>query len=116
MTSPPLDYFEDLCNYLDKNGIGHRISGSSLKLKYMTTRIGNESTQTGETTKVQIEVLRVTDTKSCVKFSFRNAASKVDKSCVGSIAHFMEVRDSAELRMFCDTTYAEDVVETTTQL
>ena len=34
MSSSPLDYFDDLCNYLDKAGVAYRISGSSLKLKY----------------------------------------------------------------------------------
>ena len=34
MTSQPLDYFDDLVEYLHQQGIVYRISGSSLRLKF----------------------------------------------------------------------------------
>ena len=37
MSSQPLEYFDDLTEYLYKNKDEYRISGSSLRLKFITT-------------------------------------------------------------------------------
>lgn len=54
---------------------------------------------------VAIEVLRVSDQKHCVKFSYRSIASKRDVTNVSAINHFINFRSIPTLKMFCDATY-----------
>ena len=110
MTSQPLDYFDDLVDTLHKKQIEYRISGSSLRLKF-ETRFGPtpaEESKEGKPVKVNIQVLKVNDDKHCVKFSYRDPATKRDISGPDAIKHFMSLRDCTELRMFCDTTFEGD--------
>lgn len=101
MSSAPVDYFDDLNSFLNAKGVQHRVSGSTMKTKYMA-RLSDETE-----VEVQIEVLRVSDSKNCTKFNFRDPATKVDINSAASIQHFMEVRDAQELRMFCDMTFED---------
>ncbi len=49
MTSDPLDYFEDLVNFLQKNNVQYRISDDKLKLKYETQVASSNAASTEET-------------------------------------------------------------------
>ena len=114
MTSSPLDYFDDLVEFLNKKEIPYRISGSNLKLAF-TTQIGAASAGAEESkeaevreVKCDIQVLKVNDNKSCVKFSYKDPVKKVDLNTSPDIInHFMSIRNEESLRMFCDTTYDE---------
>lgn len=60
--------------------------------------------------KVDIQILSVSENKSCVKFSYKDSSTKVDVSNNRDIInHFMGIRDAEELRMFCDSTFEEEV-------
>ena len=48
MTSSPLDYFEDLVNYLTAQQIDYRISGENLRLKFNTTIAADDPDADGE--------------------------------------------------------------------
>lgn len=51
-------------------------------------------------------MLKVSDNKSCVKFSYVDPTSKVDLNKSSEvIQHFLSFRDAEQLRMFVDTTY-----------
>ena len=88
MTSQPLDYFNDLIEYLTRSGINYAISSSSLRVKF-NHRIGVRSpaaeeesksateNQAGQDLKVDIQILMVNDNKSCVKFTYKDASTKV---------------------------------------
>ena len=84
MTSQPLDYFDDLIEYLSKKQVDYFISSSSLRVKF-NHRIGGTSQAAaeeskaaeGKDVKVDIQILKVNDNKSCVKFTYKDAASKV---------------------------------------
>lgn len=113
MSSQPLDYFDDLVEYLHTQNVAYRISGSSLRLKFETqmgARAETEETkaQEGRPVKVDIQVLRVNDYKCCAKFSYKDPSTKIDVNEQSeAISHFMSVRDAPSLRMFCDTTFNE---------
>lgn len=120
MTSQPLDYFDDLTEYLYKNQADYRISGSTLRLKFTTTiappaspeAAGSEEEKkeapNGRMVKVDVQVLKVNDNKHCVKFSYKDPEKKLDlQASPDLVRHFMGIRDSKELRMFCDTTFDE---------
>jgi len=49
MTSDPLDYFEDLVKFLQKNNILYRISGEKLRLKFETQVATSKAASTEET-------------------------------------------------------------------
>ena len=101
MSEQPLDFFEELVNnYLEKKEVEYRISGYSLKVKYVT-RLDEKDVR------VIIQVLSVNETKWCVKFTYRDVTTKQDIRGNSPILHFMSVRDDAHLRMFNDTTYDE---------
>ena len=114
MTSSPLDYFDDLVEFLNKKNTPYNISGSNLKLNF-TSQIGTAASGAEESkeaevrdVKCQITVLKVNDNKSCVKFSYKDPATKVDLNTSPDIInHFMSIRNEESLRMFCDTTYDE---------
>lgn len=82
MTSQPLDYFDDLVEYLHKQGIAYRISGSTLRLKFETSvnppAQAEESKEAPPATnfKVDIQVLKVNENKSCVKFTYKDPVTK----------------------------------------
>ena len=116
MTSQPLDYFDDLVDQLSKQNIAYRISGSNLRLKFTHKIGGNPAGAEGEESKtsegrdmnVDIQILHVSDNKHCVKFSYKDPATKVDISNNPDIInHFMSIRDNTALAMFNDTTYDE---------
>ena len=119
MTSSPLDYFDDLTGYLDTKGAAYRISGSTVRLKYTTSIAPQTQAPATEEenkaeappsreVKVDVQVLKVNDHKSCVKFSYKDPNTKLDlPASPDLVRHFMQIRDSKELRMFCDTTFDE---------
>ena len=115
MKSQPLDYFEDLVTYLNTKQIAHRISDSKLKLKFNTqlARAAASEEQKGDDTRevaVGIEVLKVDDNKHCVKFSYKDPATRLNLSTSRDIIqHFMAIRDAQELGFFCDTTFDEEL-------
>lgn len=47
MTSPPLDYFDDLVSYLGEQNVAYRISGSTLRLKF-NLKLGAEAASSEE--------------------------------------------------------------------
>lgn len=107
MTSEPLDYFDDLVNFLGKSKVDYHISGSTLRLKFETSFAAppTEESKEDKKCKVDIQVLKVNENKNCVKFSYRDLATKLDISGAQTIRHFLSIRDCEELRMFCDTTF-----------
>ena len=114
MTSQPLDYFDDLVEYLSKKSIAYHISGSNLRLNFEQRIGGNtegaeESKQDeGKNVKVDIQILKVDDNKHCVKFSYKDPQTKIGVSNnLDILNHFKSIRDDETLRMFCDTTYEE---------
>lgn len=115
MTSQPLDYFDDLVEYLHSQNVVYRISGCNLRLKFETQLAaaaaadGEESKEAeGRSVKVDIQILKVNDSKCCVKFSYKDPSSKgYLNEQSEAISHFMSVRDAPSLRMFCDTTFDE---------
>lgn len=59
---------------------------------------------------MDIQILKVNDNKSCVKFSYKDPQTKVDININDNAAvfnHFRNIRDDDKLRMFNDTTYDE---------
>ncbi len=64
----------------------------------------------GKNVKVSIEILKVNDNKHCVKFTYKDPATKVDLNGNTNpeiIKHFLSIRDEENLRIFCDTTFDE---------
>lgn len=86
--------------YLNSQQIAHRISGSHLKLNFTTqlAKAASSEEQKGEETRdvrVDIEILKVDDNKHCVKFSYKDPATKVDLGKSRDIIqHFMSIRDA----------------------
>ena len=83
MTSQPLDYFDDLIEYLYSKQIAYRISGSTLRVKFVipiTVREADEENKEAEVkdTRVDIQILKVDDNIHCVRFNYQDAASKRD--------------------------------------
>ena len=83
MTSEPLDYFEDLVNYFDNvTKTAYRISGSTLRLSFNTVLGGpaEESKENaaaasdvqGKEVRVSVQILKVSDNKHCVKFTYKD--------------------------------------------
>lgn len=116
MSSSPLDYFEDLTTYLYGNGFAYRISDSSLRLKFTTTiapaakkeNEENKEEAPGRNVHVDVQILKVSDSKSCVKFSYKDPETKHSlQATTDLVRHFMSIRDQKDLRMFCDTTFDE---------
>ena len=121
MTSQPLDYFEDLVNYFDSvTKTAYRISGSTLRLSFNTVLGGpaEESKENaaaasdvqGKEVRVSVQILKVSDNKHCVKFTYKDPKTKSDLDGNTSpeiIKHFLSIRDSEELKIFVDTTFDE---------
>lgn len=63
------------------------------------------ATATTSGVEVQCEILRVNAQKCCVKFSYLNPITKVDLYDSSSVQLFLNVRNSEELRIYCDTTF-----------
>lgn len=67
-----------------------------------------EEAPKGREVKVDIQILKVNDHKYCVKFAYKDPVTKLDlQASPDLVRHFMSIRDSTELRMFCDTTFDE---------
>ncbi len=117
MTSDPLDYFEDLVNYLQKDNVQYRISGEKLSVKFEievanSTAASAEESKTEEAprkVKVVISILKVNENKNCVKFAYTDPTTKADLNKMHTIVqHFIKIRDAEPLRIFCDTTFEEN--------
>lgn len=52
-----------------------------------------------------MEVLKVDDLKNCVKFTYRDPVTKHDIKNADTTMHFINMRDEAKLRIFCDSTF-----------
>jgi len=87
------------CNFVEK------IGGTA------TPDEGEESKQDeGKDVKVDIQILRLENSKCCVKFAYRDPETKVDVTINDNPAiysHFKGLRDNEGLKMFNDTTYDE---------
>lgn len=113
MTTSPLDFFDDFVLLLQKRKIKNNISGDKLKLTF-NAFVGGSSPEeeskdnNGREVSVAVQVLRVDDQKNCVKFSYRDPASKKDvRKTPDIIEHFLSFRNAPELIMFVDTTFEE---------
>lgn len=100
-TSAPLDYFAALVDHLDKTGAEYRISGEKLKLKLRVVLGESQVVQ------VTVQVLAVSQGKSCVLFSYNDAESKSAIVRTDKTVHFLSLRDVEGLKAFCDATFAE---------
>lgn len=107
MTSSPLDYFDDLLQHLTKMDINYRISGSSLRVKFLTKLGVCAENPAGTDVKVDVQVLKVSDLKNCVKFSYQNALTKCDIKNAETTLHFIRMRNESNLRIFCDATFED---------
>lgn len=58
---------------------------------------------------VDIQILRVNEQKSCVKFTYKDPQTKKDINKKPELLnHFVSIRDCEKLSMFNDTTFDEN--------
>lgn len=115
MTSSPLDFFSEMVDYLKSKQIAHHISSESLRMNFIARIGSNASTEeeskeeSSKEVKVDVQVLKVNENKSCVKFTYKDPTQKVDvRKTQDIINHFLSFRNADKLRMFVDTTFEED--------
>lgn len=107
-----LDFFEQMYIHLKKQGVSPDVSGHKLRLKYSTQiqlEEAAEESKEAELKDVQVvvQVYEISASKRCVSFIYRDPATKVELTQNEMISHFLNVRNSEEIKPFCDTTYDE---------
>lgn len=112
-----MEYFQDLNVYLASQGVQPDISGSTMRLKFDTTisagqqPVAQEESKeapAGRNVKVDIQVLRVSEGKCAVKFTYKDPQSKNHlRQTPDIVNHYLGIRNAEPLKMFCDTTFEE---------